>query len=294
VTDHTLTHRLGPGSTVLQVTAADGNRVAAESLGDGQLTVVVLPGGGQDRSRWGAVATSLAGRGMRVVVVDLRGHGDSDRSSTGSYELEDYAGDVRAVLHRIDTPVTLIGHSMGGRVALLMSPDDPRVGRLVLIDSSPDMRPDGPTNRFLRDTSSGFDSVEEACERMEAHHERSMDRGSIVDELRQGDDERFYWHWDPAILDRVIAEGTAETDRLCLAATRLRIPTMLVRTEFSQFVDDDAEERLRSLVPQLQVVSLPGTHHHRPWARADELAMLLQRFVRPGGNTSVDNPSHAG
>jgi pimeloyl-ACP methyl ester carboxylesterase len=279
-TGRTLTPRLAADARLLDVTSPDGNRVVAECVGNGARTVVVLPGGGQDRSRWAAVAAGLAERGVRTVVIDLRGHGDSDRVAIGRYELEDYARDVRAVLDRIQTPVTMAGHSMGGRVALLMAPGNASIDHLVLVDSCPDMAPDRHANRFLSSTTDGFASVEDACARMEAHYGRPMNPNSIAEELRRAEDRRLYWHWDPAILDRVIADTAAERDALCHAATRLRIPTMLVRTEFSRFVDDDATERFRARVPNLQVEVLPGTHHHRPWARPVELASLLERFSR--------------
>lgn len=278
MTQRILTTRLSPAAQTFDAAGSEGNRVVFEVLGRGGPTVVILPGGGQDRSRWSGVATTLAETGVRVVAVDLRGHGDSDRSPSRAYDLPDYAGDVAGVLDAVDTPVTLVGHSMGGRVAILLA-GDARVDRLALIDSCPDMPNDGPANAFLRSTSGGFATLEEACERMAAHHDRAMDPGSIADELRRGQDGRLYWHWDPAVLDRLKGDMTAETEDLCAAAARMRLPTLLVRTEYSKFVTDESEARLRSWIPWLQVRMLANTHHHRPWARPDALVRFLTEFI---------------
>lgn len=275
-----LTPRLAPGSWILQVTGSEGNRVVAEGVGQGSRTVVVLPGGGQERSRWAKVAVHLAHADMRCVVIDLRGHGDSERSPNRSYELADYARDVQSVLEALAVPVTLAGHSMGGRVALLMTPENPLVERLVLIDSCPDMPADEPANEFLLGTTEGFTSLDEAFERMEGHYQRAMNRESIAEELRRGEDDRFYWHWDPGVLDRLMGDLAVESATLCRAARDLRVPSLLVRTEFSQFVDDAAEARLRAWVPQLQVEVLADSHHHRPWARPRAMARYLEGFSR--------------
>lgn len=113
--------------------------------------VVLLHALGEQAGSWDAVAAALAGS-FRVVVPDLRGHGASGRASR--YSLELMRDDVVALLDRLGLDrVSLVGHSLGGAVALLVAQEHPgRVVRLVLEDAPPPRprsrpvpdRPEGP------------------------------------------------------------------------------------------------------------------------------------------------------
>jgi pimeloyl-ACP methyl ester carboxylesterase len=95
-------------------------RIAFDVAGDGDDTVVLLPGLGQRRADW-ADAGCVAGlaHDFRVISVDSLGHGDSGCPADCSlYAPLQRAGDVVAVLHRVDVASAhLIGYSMGGWIA---------------------------------------------------------------------------------------------------------------------------------------------------------------------------------
>jgi pimeloyl-ACP methyl ester carboxylesterase len=72
----------------------------------------------------------------RVLNLDLRGHGQSDKPK-GVYSMEDMSSDVIAVAELAASPVVLIGHSMGGRVGLAVAAARPDLLRaLILLDSA--------------------------------------------------------------------------------------------------------------------------------------------------------------
>ena len=118
---------------------------------EGAPPVVLLHGLGESAATWDDVAAALAPE-HRVVALDLRGHGASGRTGRYSYEL--MRDDVLAALDRLGfATVTLVAHSMGAMVALLVAQEQPhRVTRLVLEDCVPQEpdprpvpeRPDGP------------------------------------------------------------------------------------------------------------------------------------------------------
>src|SRR5688572_7488774 len=72
-----------------------------------------------------------------VRALDLRGHGDSAWADQQTYSFKNYAEDVNAVVEKLDLrDFVLVGHSMGGSVALLYAATFPgRVGQLVVVDS---------------------------------------------------------------------------------------------------------------------------------------------------------------
>jgi pimeloyl-ACP methyl ester carboxylesterase len=96
----------------------DGAAIAYRSYGDGGGGGIVLVHGGAAHARWwDHIAPLLAGRN-RVVALDLSGHGDSGRRE--AYSLDAWAHEVLAVAADagFDAPPVIIGHSMGGFVAL--------------------------------------------------------------------------------------------------------------------------------------------------------------------------------
>jgi pimeloyl-ACP methyl ester carboxylesterase len=94
--------------------------------------VVLLHGLNDSHLTWEQIAPELA-RDRRVLVLDLPGHGLSDRPDAG-YELEWYSRLVVSWMEALELPeVDIVGHSLGGGIALmLLSMCRPRIRRLVL------------------------------------------------------------------------------------------------------------------------------------------------------------------
>jgi pimeloyl-ACP methyl ester carboxylesterase len=118
----------------------EGN-IAYSDTGSGPL-VVAVPGMGDLRSTYDDVVPALVDAGYRVVVTDLRGHGDSD--TTFRTHGDDATGtDLLALLERLDAgPAVLLGTSMGASAAVWAAAEQPDLVRgLVLI--SPYLRQPG-------------------------------------------------------------------------------------------------------------------------------------------------------
>ena len=104
--------------------------------GDEAKPPLVLIHGTRDHARsWDRLAAELVDR-YWVVAVDLRGHGDSDWAIGGDYSIIDYALDIHALSEHLGREsYTLIGHSLGGGVALEFAGACPeRVAKLVTIE----------------------------------------------------------------------------------------------------------------------------------------------------------------
>jgi 3-oxoadipate enol-lactonase len=98
--------------------------------------VVLLHGATLDHQAWQAQVDELAQR-YRVVVPDLRGHGES--TLDGAFRFDDAVDDVAALLDEVDrgTPLVLGGLSLGGNIAQELVHRDPgRVDALVVADST--------------------------------------------------------------------------------------------------------------------------------------------------------------
>ncbi|MEM6930341.1 MAG: alpha/beta hydrolase [Myxococcota bacterium] len=110
-----------------------GGRVAYETIGSGATPVVAVPGIGDLRASYRALAPLLAAQDCTVYLMDLRGHGDSD-VSFGSYTSEDIGDDVCALLESLDLrDAVLLGNSIGAAAIVHASLQSDRVAKLVLL-----------------------------------------------------------------------------------------------------------------------------------------------------------------
>ncbi len=117
---------------------ANGVRHHVQRLGSGDRTIVFIHGLVMDNlsSFYFTLANPLAAS-AEVVLYDLRGHGLSERPATG-YSVASFVADLAALLDAlaITRPVTIVGNSFGGLVALAFAAAYPeRVERLALIDA---------------------------------------------------------------------------------------------------------------------------------------------------------------
>ena len=97
--------------------------------------LVLIPGLASDVSEWGRIIDPLAEH-FTVVALDNRGAGRTDKPDA-PYTIEQMAGDASGLLRTIGVgPATVLGVSMGGRIALALALGHPdRVGRLILVST---------------------------------------------------------------------------------------------------------------------------------------------------------------
>jgi len=123
-------------------------KLVVTSLGDGPPVVLLhgLLGAGQN---FGAVQKALAAEGFRVLALDLRNHGGSPHAEGMAYA--DMAEDVAETLQAEGAwPATIIGHSMGGKVAMALALTRPEgVTRLLVADIAPVHYPAPLFNAYL-------------------------------------------------------------------------------------------------------------------------------------------------
>ena len=110
--------------------------LAHDALGEAGSPVLILHGLLGAARNWTGIAKELAAR-QRVFALDLRNHGRSPWAETMSFD--DMAGDVAAFIERRGLrAVALIGHSLGGKVAMRLALTRPElIERLAVVDVAP-------------------------------------------------------------------------------------------------------------------------------------------------------------
>jgi len=272
---------------ILTYRTADGLSLVADTGGDRRdPTVVLLHGGGQTRHSWSGAMDALLGAGYRVINYDARGHGDSDWAADGNYVLKTRAQDLLTVIADEAPPVALVGASMGGATAIAaVSHGFFTPAALVLVDIVPriDRRGVARIRRFMEGHPEGFASVADAARAVadyNPHRSQASDHAGLLKNLRQRDNGRFYWHWDPRIL-RDPELDIAELESTMAGLSRApELPIQLVRGMESDIVNDHGVEELRRTLPQLEVFDVEGAGHMVAGDRNDRFNAAVIEFLR--------------
>ena len=121
----------------MATTVHQGTKLAFEDRGVGKPAFVFVHGWTCDRSFFAPQAEHFARR-HRVVSVDLRGHGESDKPH-GAYPIAAYADDIAYIIEQLGLgKVVAVGHSLGGLVVLQLAAAHPAsVAAIVMVDPAP-------------------------------------------------------------------------------------------------------------------------------------------------------------
>lgn len=237
-----------------------------EGAGD-RGTVLLLHGGGQTRHSWHRSGSRFAEAGWTTYALDARGHGDSSWAPDGDYGMDSLVGDLLGVVEQIGAQPVLIGASLGGMTSLIAQGEHPDLARaIVLVDIATTIEVTG-TNRivdFMRSAPDGFASLDEVADAVSAynpHRPRPKNLDGLKKNVRQGDDGRWRWHWDPAFLQGGDEHKRRESElRLEEAARAITVPTLLVRGQQSDVVTAEGAEEFRQLVPHVVIREAKAGH----------------------------------
>ncbi|XP_007518021.1 protein ABHD11 isoform X2 [Erinaceus europaeus] len=257
------------------------------TLLDGEATLpalVFLHGLFGCKNNFNSIAKSLAQRtGRRVLTVDARNHGDSPHSPDMSYEA--MSQDLQDLLPHLDLgPCVLIGHSMGGKTAMLLALQRPElVERLIAVDISPKETT----------TVSDFPHYMAAMKAIHIPDEvpRSRARKLAEDQLRpviQDVSVRQFLltnlvEVDGHFLWRVNLEALAQhVDKIMTFPWRRESypgPTLFLLGGNSGFVPPSHHPEIRRLFPRAQMQTVPNAGH---WVHADcpqDFMAAIQGFL---------------
>ena len=97
--------------------------------------------------------------------------------------------------------------------------------------------------------------------------------------LRQRDDGRWYWHWDPAYITSRSHEAGSLGDRMESAAQRVNCPTLLVRGARSELVDAEGVRHLLKFIAHGEAVDVGGAHHMVAGDQNDAFNIVIEEFL---------------
>jgi pimeloyl-ACP methyl ester carboxylesterase len=236
-----------------------------------------------------------------VVAPDWRGFGRSDRSGADSYWFADYLGDLDALLEQLSPggPVDLLGHSMGGNIAMLYAGVRPhRVRRLINLEGFglPASQPEEAPERYARwldelpqpQTLRDYASLAEVAERLRRNNPRlSAARAAWLAPHWAREDAQGRWviEGDPAHKRTNPVLYRAEEALACWA--RITAPVLWVegrQTEVTRHWGDryprhEFEQRL-AVLPRCERVVLEDAGHMLHHDQPEPLAAAIEAFLQ--------------
>ncbi|MCZ2810951.1 MULTISPECIES: alpha/beta fold hydrolase [unclassified Modestobacter] len=271
-------------------------RLSARTLGDTGPHVVFVHGlFGQGRN-WTTIAKALAADGHRVTLLDLPNHGHSPWTDRVDYV--DMAEFVAAELAQLGEPVTLVGHSMGGKVAMQLALRRPELLRaLVVVDIAPTDYPESggrtedpdeeasPFAAFIT-AMQGMDldrleTREDADQALRAAVPSTMVRSFLLQSLvRDGVGEGDGWRWRLNL--ETLARDLGELRRFPdpPPGATYEEPVLWIAGANSTYVLDDDRPRMDELFPTTRLVRVKNAGH---WVHSEQPEVFLEtvrRFLR--------------
>ncbi len=267
-----------------------GVRIVGDVVGDPSAQpVLLMHGGGQTRHSWSAATMELGRRGYHAISIDLRGHGDSDWAPGGAYDLSNYRDDVLKVIDTLPAAPVMVGASLGGMTGMLVIGETaaPVAKGLVLVDITPRVEPEGVRriHEFMTGNLDGFESLEQVADAISAynpHRPRPKRLDGLMKNLRERNG-RFFWHWDPAMLNRPENDMSGRWTRVDEAAVNIRVPTMLVKGSESDIVSNETVAHMRELMPHADFADISGAGHMVAGDRNDAFNSAIFSFLEKNG-----------
>jgi pimeloyl-ACP methyl ester carboxylesterase len=240
-------------------------------------TLLMIHGGGAHTGWWHLLTPLLEGEWC-TVAIDLSGHGgDSERRP--EYELEGWVEEVVAVAEAIGDPsVVLVGHSMGGGIALGTAALEPRLASGVALLDSAVWAPylsrfegrGAPTIYPTRDAAIDAFRLMPPQPVVNRAAERTLAPMSIAPR-----DGGWTWKWDPGALGSF--DGSAVRELL----PRIECPIVEIAGELSDHVGAEAMELIAARTGrEVPLIEIPGAYHHVMLDKPTEVAAALVPYLR--------------
>lgn len=282
--------------TPISYTSGDGLALYARDYpatgGPARLPVICIHGLTRNSSDFDELAPLVANTGRRVIAVDVRGRGNSDRDpNPANYTAMVYAGDIIKLMNDLGIArAVFIGTSMGGLITMTLAARRlDLVAAAIINDIGPVISPRG------LDRIAGYAGKTAALASWgeAANYVRDINVCAFPDNpssewekwarraFEQRDDGLLRPRYDPKV---AIALQTGKLPPTSLAARmafrRLarRRPTLLVRGALSDLVEPEQAAWMRKAAPELQYVEVPNVGH-APMLTEPEALDAIRAFL---------------
>jgi esterase len=244
-----------------------------EAVGEGP-PLIILHGLLGSADNWRSMSRRL-GAHYKVFAVDLRNHGRSPHSDIFDYDV--MTADLREFMEQQALRrVMLLGHSMGGKVAMQFAIDySEQVDRLVIVDIAP--KPYEPFQRYILEALRSLDltrykSFADVDAALAAEISSESLRQFLLKNLARDHDGHLRWKAHLEAINR-------NYDKLARSLAPERTfdkPTLFIRSGRSNYIEDDDVPLIRQIFPQAEIATLPEAGH---WVHIDAPKEFFQTVL---------------
>jgi pimeloyl-ACP methyl ester carboxylesterase len=266
-----------------QYVDARGTSTHYHDAGSGQ-PVLFLHGSGPGVSAWANWRHALPplSRSVRVVAPDIVGFGHTERPESVRYSLRTWTDHVWAFLDALDLDrVSVVGNSLGGRIAMQMAQDAPeRLDRLVLMGSP-------GVGMTLTDGLRALRGYEPSLEAMRSLLTEyfAVDKSMITEDLVRIRYEASAESGAHEAYQKMFFDPEHAGNDLAITEEQVRAiphPTLLVHGREDQIVPDDVAWRMVHLLPNADLHLFARCGHWTQIERSEEFNRVVREFLLPG------------
>ena len=224
----------------------------------------------------------------RIVCLDFRGRGESDRAGDWqTYTPETYVNDIRhlivaAGLHRF----VLVGTSMGGFLSMGLGAVVPAaIAGVVLNDVGPKIEAAATaaivdyvgTDRPVADWPAAVAAIKERFTGFEAWDDETFEDTARAT-YREGDDGRLHFNWDVNLVQPIRRRSGARQDLWAMFRSLHHVPVLAIRGGNSELLTDAGLQAMLDDHPDITGVTVPGVGH-APRLHEPEAAKAISAFL---------------
>jgi len=231
----------------------------------------------------------------RLIAIDQRGRGDSDWDPACNYYTDAYLSDLEAIVDHLQLGrFALLGHSMGGTTAYVYADQHPeRLTALVIEDIAPGSSVQGAgaqrivaEMRNLPESFPSWNAARDYWTRQRPMASAAAIEQRVAESLKEKSDGRIHWRYDAAGISKTrLNPDPARIVDLWPVVLRLRVPTLVVRGERSDFCPSATVEKMTAQNPLIHSVEVPGASHYvhddAPAPFAAHVRRFLTRLLAP-------------
>jgi esterase len=242
--------------------------------------LIILHGLFGTLENWGGQAAVL-NKSFQVINLDLRNHGRSPHSNTMNYPI--MASDIVELLNELEIPAaSIIGHSMGGKVAMQLALQYPdRVNKLVVVDISPVSYPTTHHDEIFEGLAAidleTLKSRADANDILQAYVTNPEIRSFLLKNLYRAENKAFKWRPNLSILKQEYTQlscGPTISKEVVF-----KNATLFIKGKNSDYMLKEHQDTIDALFESVQFKMIEGAGH---WPHAEKpkvFSAILHKFL---------------